>query len=294
MKDQQFVLSLLLVTVILATFAGCTTQQQPSPMILITSPQNGAIIPAGSIPVTVQVSNFTIVDRQGQPNVAGEGHIHFYLDVGTVPQTPGQPAIPSDKNVQWAHVSGSTYTFTNVTPGMHRITVQLVNNDHTPLIPLVYQVAVVTVAGLPTTPAGTTIASTTIPTIAVPATTMQMPTMITLPPTTTVPQGTVSPSGAGNTVHVNLTAHSIAFDQSIITVPAGSTVVMIFNNTDFGVTHNFALYTDQHATTRIFVGDFITGPKTVTYTFTAPSPPGTYFFRCDVHPLAMTGTFITT
>lgn len=36
----------------------------------------------------------------------------------------------------------------------------------------------------------------------------------------------------------------------------------------------------------------MTGPATTTYTFTAPSTPGTYFFRCDVHPTVMTGQFI--
>jgi plastocyanin len=231
--------------------------------------------------VTIQVSNFTIVDKQGQANVAGEGHVHFYLDAGTVPQTPGKPAIP-DENVRWAHVSGTSYTFTNVTGGMHSITVQLVNNDHTPLIPLVFQVITVNVAGSMTPPATT------------------MPPMTTMPPGTTTPAVTTmpptipTPSGGGNTVQVTLTAQNIAFDKSTITVPAGSTVVMVFNNMDSGVPHNFALYTDLHATSRIFVGDFNTGPKTVTYTFTAPATPGNYFFRCDVHPETMTGTFTVT
>ena len=46
--------------------------------------------------------------------------------------------------------------------------------------------------------------------------------------------------------------------------------------------------------TRIFVGDYITGLKTITYTFTVPSKPGNYFFRCDIHPELMTGTFVVT
>jgi plastocyanin len=31
--------------------------------------------------------------------------------------------------------------------------------------------------------------------------------------------------------------------------------------------------------------------STTTYTFEAPDP-GEYFFRCDVHPVDMTGTFV--
>jgi len=69
---------------------------------------------------------------------------------------------------------------------------------------------------------------------------------------------------------------------------------MTFINNDAGVPHNFALYTDKTAATKIFAGDLVTGVKTVTYSFTAPSVPGNYFFRCDVHPELMTGTFVVT
>ena len=100
--------------------------------IEIISPQDGATLPAGDITVTVQVTNFNVVDKQGQANVPGEGHVHFYLDVAA-PTTPGKPAIPEGGT--WAHVSGKTYTFTNVPQGTHTIDVELVNNDHTPLNP---------------------------------------------------------------------------------------------------------------------------------------------------------------
>jgi len=119
------------------------------------------------------------------------------------------------------------------------------------------------------------------------------------PPITPAPSAsgspvTSAPTGGGQTVNINLVALNLAFDQSTITVPAGSHVVMIFDNQDSGVVHNFALYTDSTASKKIFVGDLITGPKKITFTFDAPSAPGTYFFRCDIHPTTMVGTFVVT
>jgi plastocyanin len=103
-------------------------------------------------------------------------------------------------------------------------------------------------------------------------------------------------SGAGGTTYYAdvLTARNIAFDKTTLTVPAGATVALTFVNDDAGVPHNFALYTDSSATTAIFKGAIVTGQITTVYTFTAPSTPGTYYFRCDVHPTQMNGQFIVT
>jgi plastocyanin len=68
-------------------------------------------------------------------------------------------------------------------------------------------------------------------------------------------------------------------------------VTINFDNKD-NVPHNFALYETSAASNPIFVGEVITGPQTITYEFSGPLEPGTYFFRCDVHPLTMTGEFI--
>ncbi len=123
-----------------------------------------------------------------------------------------------------------------------------------------------------------------------PTATVTTTTATTTPtPTTTAPATTV-----GGSATVSLTAQNIAFDKSSITVPAGSQVRVTFTNMDSGVPHNFAVYTDASASTAIFTGAIVTGPTTTTYTFTAPSTPGTYFFRCDVHPTQMTGQFIVT
>ena len=108
------------------------------------------------------------------------------------------------------------------------------------------------------------------------------------------PVPTPASTVTGSVVSITLTGQNMAFDAKTLTAPAGSTVVMTFANKDTNIPHNFALYTDTTAMTKIFAGDLVTGPKIVTYTFTAPSIAGNYFFRCDAHPQLMTGTFIVT
>ena len=110
------------------------------------------------------------------------------------------------------------------------------------------------------------------------------------------PKVTTAPpphAAAGRSVTVEIAAEKMAFDTSTITVPAGAEVTMNFENRDDGIPHNVAVYTDPSAAKEIFVGDIIAGPERATYTFTAPETPGTYFFRCDVHP-SMNGAFIVT
>jgi plastocyanin len=121
-----------------------------------------------------------------------------------------------------------------------------------------------------------------------------------LPAVTSVPEVTASAFSGGNqTVTVELTAAKMAFDQSAITVPAGASVVVNFHNREApgssqvtGISHNFAVYDSSAAKTKIFSGEIITGGEDATYRFSAPAIPGTYFFRCDVHPSVMTGKFI--
>ncbi|MCM2465009.1 hypothetical protein DIC75_01535 [Methanoculleus sp. CWC-02] len=96
---------------------------------------------------------------------------------------------------------------------------------------------------------------------------------------------------AAERVTVAIAAENFAFSMKTITVPAGAGVTVNFDNRDDGTPHNVAVYTDSSAATAIFVGEIVTGPDQATYTFTAPETPGTYFFRCDVHP-SMNGDFI--
>ncbi len=93
---------------------------------------------------------------------------------------------------------------------------------------------------------------------------------------------------------INLAAKNIAFNVSTIRVPAGENVTVNFDNQDVRVPHNFAVYETDAARKAIFQGEIVSGPARIAYSFRAPEKPGTYFFRCDVHPTTMTGKLIVT
>jgi plastocyanin len=109
---------------------------------------------------------------------------------------------------------------------------------------------------------------------------------------TTNPGGNTSTSGSP--VTIDISAKNMSFNTNKLTVPAGAKVTLVFANNDAGIPHNVAVYMDSTGAKVIFQGQTITGVNTVTYQFTAPSSPGTYFFRCDVHPTTMTGDFVVT
>ena len=112
--------------------------------VTILSPEEGASIAAGNVTVEVNLTNFTLVEPTGQPNAPGEGHLHYYLDA-VVPTNASAPAIPETGG--YVISTNTSYTWENVTPGEHNLSVQVVHNDHTPLIPLVYDTVNVTVTG---------------------------------------------------------------------------------------------------------------------------------------------------
>ena len=328
----------------------------PAPSVTVTSPSEGAEVQGPSVTISVSVSNFNLVDKLGQPNVAGEGHIHYFMDVDP-PTTPGVPAVTAPGT--YAPTVATSYTWTNVTNGSHMFSVELINNDHTPLEPpavafvnvtvgphvsITGPVESATVVGPnvtisiqvasfnlvnklgqpnllgeghvhyfmdvdpPTTPG--------VPAVTAPGT--YAPTIETSYTWTNVTPGShmfsvelvnndhtplVPPVVAFVNVTVTappppaviyLSAQGLAFNVTTITVAAGAHVTVHFENLDSAIPHNLAVYTDSSATTVIFQGALITGVTSITYTFDAPTTPGTYFFRCDAHPSLMTGSFIVT
>ncbi|HXF57580.1 MAG TPA: cupredoxin domain-containing protein [Actinomycetota bacterium] len=114
----------------------------------------------------------------------------------------------------------------------------------------------------------------------------------TLPPGVEV--GPLPPQAAtcrpdGTELH--LVAQGLRFDTGCLAAPAGRPFRLSFDNRDSGVPHNLAIYTDQSASEALFQGEIVTGPASTTYRVEALAP-GSYFFRCDVHPNLMLGTFV--
>jgi len=120
----------------------------------------------------------------------------------------------------------------------------------------------------------------------------------------TQPRSTQRPSAArtrpdvtptGPVTELTIIAKNIKWNTDTLTAPAGSTVKLNIDNQDNAIPHNFSLYASEQAalsgekpltTTKIQ-----SGPLQESVVFNAPAA-GTYFFRCDVHPTAMTGTFV--
>jgi plastocyanin len=101
--------------------------------------------------------------------------------------------------------------------------------------------------------------------------------------------GTSGAGGGGGTAQPStIVAQNLAFDTSAITLPAGVSSTITFDNEDAGVQHDIAIYTDDSLSTNLFRGDLVTGPATKEYTIPALDA-GTYYFHCDVHP-TMNGT----
>ena len=59
-----------------------------------------------------------------------------------------------------------------------------------------------------------------------------------------------------------------------------------FDNQDDGVSHDIEFFSPDGSL--IAASDIIVGPSTAVVTFT-PGVPGTYAFKCSVHPRDMTG-----
>lgn len=100
-----------------------------NPGIQILFPADGSSLPPGNIAMTVKASNFIVsAEGMGVVNRAGEGHMIYYMDE-VPPVDAGKPATMDTSVIS----SASDHLWRDVKEGKHTFSVQLVNNDDTPL-----------------------------------------------------------------------------------------------------------------------------------------------------------------
>jgi plastocyanin len=203
------------------------------------------------VQVDIAVSDFQVSTTIGD-NATGDGYYVYYMDKLPSSMAEEIPEFMGDSENQttgeemaWASTATS-FTWDDVSQGAHVFSVQLVDNDGAPLSPVVAAgAALIIPAGEPAT----------------------------APPTTT-------PPGTGETETVDLVIDSSGFDMTEIRVTAGAEVTVNLQNNDTEP-HNFSVYENMAGTVPVFTGAPVQGGESITYTFTAPSTPGTYYFKDD-------------
>ncbi|HLF78101.1 MAG TPA: hypothetical protein VJB57_11505 [Dehalococcoidia bacterium] len=104
------------------------------------------------------------------------------------------------------------------------------------------------------------------------------------------PPGLIEPF-EGQTVEV--IAQNVTFNVKEITARIGGRIRVRLDNKDAATEHNIAFYKSSSDLTAVSpgsVGTIFKGLAVDDTAFDVPSA-GSYFFRCDVHPTTMTGTF---
>jgi plastocyanin len=93
--------------------------------------------------------------------------------------------------------------------------------------------------------------------------------------------GGTGPSASPTEADVTITANQLAFDTATVSLEAGEARTIRLVNLE-SLPHNVAIYVDGSASQSLFVGELINMGEIV-YQL-PPLEPGTYFFRCDLHP----------
>ena len=114
------------------------------------------------------------------------------------------------------------------------------------------------------------------------------------PASAATPAAAETPAG-GTAVEIKMLPDS-KFDKTELTIPADTDVTITADNTNTGIPHNFAVYSSRDAAESgedaLAATELCTAPCTNTVTLNLSA--GEYFFRCDIHPIQMTGQIVVT
>jgi hypothetical protein len=140
-KEKKRIFAVICTMVILPVLlSGCILQG--SPTLHIIAPTDGATLISTNVTINVAVGNFSLVNKIGQTNQNGQGHLNYFLDLPP-PTNQDQPALTTPGT--YVTTSATHHTWENISPGQHYFSVELVNNNNTPLNPPVYDYVQITV-----------------------------------------------------------------------------------------------------------------------------------------------------
>jgi plastocyanin len=97
----------------------------------------------------------------------------------------------------------------------------------------------------------------------------------------------LSGAGTGDPSLV-LVADDLRFSPTRLVVEADRPFEVMLDNRERGIPHNVSIYRDDRAESAILVGEISIGESQTTNRVGALAA-GTYFFRCDIHRVEMTG-----
>jgi plastocyanin len=96
-------------------------------------------------------------------------------------------------------------------------------------------------------------------------------------------------TGAAST-SLKIVASNTTFDTNCLVGTANQPLTLSYENKD-SANHGIVFLESHTSTDPFFRVDVFSGPRTQTVTIPAQRP-GTYAFHCQVHPTAMSGTFV--
>ncbi len=119
-KKTLLIVALFLIITPVLGIHTATAQVAPV-SVQIASPMNGATVAGPDVTFTFMVAGLMLAPGEiGMPPVPGHGHMHIFLD-GLFKGTVGT----------------ATFTLMGVAPGMHTVRVDLHENNHVPISPVV-------------------------------------------------------------------------------------------------------------------------------------------------------------
>jgi hypothetical protein len=100
----------------------------------IVSPTDGTTVQGPKVKVEVAVTDWKLVPA-GTAVTAGEGHLHFFVDIPATTVAVGQPIPATTANPAIIHAGAEPLTTRELTlsPGTHTITVVMGNSAHVAL-----------------------------------------------------------------------------------------------------------------------------------------------------------------